>query len=191
MTHWFTSDTHFGHTNIIKYCNRPFKDAQEMDEILIQRWNEVVKPSDHLYHLGDVTMGWGKSGEVERLASILSRLNGKKRLILGNHDQFEVLDYVAAGFEKVKAVHRFANMWFTHIPIHPSSMSRCLANIHGHTHEQPNYPPIKRAVYDEVWDGKEPVREGLSPYINICVEHTNYRPISLEEIQVLVRKAIN
>lgn len=56
---YFTSDHHFGHTNIIQYCNRPFKDTLEMDVVMIQRWNAVVQPDDVVYYLGDFTLkGW-------------------------------------------------------------------------------------------------------------------------------------
>lgn len=79
---YFTSDTHFGHTNIIKYCNRPFMDAGEMDREIIRIWNETVKPEDTIYHLGDVAFT-----SPERAKHILSCLNGHKVLILGNHDR--------------------------------------------------------------------------------------------------------
>lgn len=79
---FFTSDTHFGHANIIKYCNRPFKDYEHMDEVLIQNWNSVIGPEDEVFHLGDVALGpW------ERWDNILPRLNGWKVLVIGNHDR--------------------------------------------------------------------------------------------------------
>lgn len=79
---YFTSDTHFGHANIIKFCERPFKDFAHMDEALIANWNETVTPDDHIYHLGDLAMG-----SFERWDGILSRLNGHKHLVIGNHDR--------------------------------------------------------------------------------------------------------
>jgi calcineurin-like phosphoesterase family protein len=82
MTRWFTSDSHYGHTNIIKYCNRPFKDAGEMDRAIVTNWNELVKPEDTIYHLGDVAFA-----SPDRVKHILSILNGYKILILGNHDR--------------------------------------------------------------------------------------------------------
>jgi len=82
MKTFFTSDTHFSHGNILKYCNRPFKDWKEMDETLIMNWNAVVRPEDTIYHLGDV----GFTDE-EKLYRILKRLNGKIHLIWGNHDK--------------------------------------------------------------------------------------------------------
>lgn len=79
---YFTSDTHFGHTNIIKYCNRPFADAGEMDRALIENWNAIVKPEDTVYHMGDVAFT-----SPDRATHILSNLNGYKILTLGNHDR--------------------------------------------------------------------------------------------------------
>lgn len=82
MTTWFTSDTHFGHKNIIKFCDRPFKDVSHMNEILINNWNSVVHPEDTVYHLGDVALGpW------EAWNGVLSRLNGTKHLVIGNHER--------------------------------------------------------------------------------------------------------
>ena len=76
---FFTSDTHFGHTNIIKYCKRPFKNVEEHDEELIKRWNKKVSKDDIVFHLGDVAFGYN-------IENILDQLNGKIYLIIGNHD---------------------------------------------------------------------------------------------------------
>lgn len=78
---FFTSDTHFCHTNIIKYCKRPFASVEENDEALIRRWNEKVPEDGIVFHLGDVAFG-----DPERVDSILKRLNGKIYLVIGNHD---------------------------------------------------------------------------------------------------------
>jgi len=79
MTIWFTADHHFNHVNIIKYCNRPFKNVEEMNTVLINRWNEVVKKGDIVYHLGDFAFEDPRKFRV--------RLNGDIHLILGNHDK--------------------------------------------------------------------------------------------------------
>jgi calcineurin-like phosphoesterase family protein len=81
-TIYFTSDHHFGHKNILKFSDRPFESVEEMDEALIQRWNEKIKPEDEVYHLGDV--GLMSSGKLRK---ILDRLNGKIYLINGNHEK--------------------------------------------------------------------------------------------------------
>lgn len=79
---FYTSDTHFGHAAVIDFCNRPFKDVEDMNEELIRRWNVLVKPGDTVFHLGDFSfMGSIKTKEV------VSRLNGKIVLIQGNHDK--------------------------------------------------------------------------------------------------------
>ena len=78
---FFTSDTHFGHANIIKYCARPFKDTEEMDKVLIENWNKKVPKDGIVYHLGD--FAWGTIGYWER---IREQLNGDIILIFGNHD---------------------------------------------------------------------------------------------------------
>jgi len=80
---FYTADTHFGHANAIKYCNRPFTSAEEMDEVLIENWNSVVRPGDIVYHLGDFAF-YKEEKDIRR---ILKRLNGQKWLIWGNHDK--------------------------------------------------------------------------------------------------------
>ena len=160
---FFTSDTHFGHANIIKYCSRPFDSVQEMNEVLIQNWNSVVKPGDKIYHLGDVFMGMSQD-DFKRM---WPRLNGKKRLIVGNHDNVK---FLAAGgfFEKIMLwrVWQDKGLLFTHVPIHQDSIHERIVtsggvNVHGHTHT--NGSP----------DG---------PYKCVCTELTNYTPVHLEEL---------
>lgn len=153
MAIWVTSDTHFGHDNIIRYCGRPFLDAREMDEALVARWNAVVAPSDEVYHLGDVAM------RREGL-DVVRRLHGHKRLIGGNHDIFSTADYLRAGFEEVRGLRVLANVLLSHIPIHPDAMGRYVGNIHGHLHEK---------------------AAPAGPYFNVSVEHTDYQPIPLAE----------
>lgn len=94
MATYFTADTHFGHANILRYqaTTRPFRDVNHMHEALIANWNNVVKPADTVYHLGD--FGFGPAVRLAR-----KRLNGKIRLILGNHDKFGLED--AGIFESI------------------------------------------------------------------------------------------
>lgn len=85
MTVLFTSDTHFGHANIIRYSNRPFASVEDMDEVLIRNWNARVRPDDEIWHLGDLTFRDDKGA-----GALLRRLNGRKHLVWGNHDSQRV-----------------------------------------------------------------------------------------------------
>lgn len=162
------SDTHFGHENIIKYCDRPFNDYIEMDEHIIRKWNNIVSPQDKVYHLGDVYMG--KSHYCDE---ILHSLNGKKRLILGNHDNGKD-QVLLRHFQKIVVWRMFPEfgLLLTHVPVHQNSLRKngrndapdCeLTNIHGHIHNNPS-------------------PEG--PYRNVSVEVINYTPINIEELRV-------
>lgn len=82
MTIFFTSDTHFGHKNIIRYSDRPFRDVTHMNEMLVHNWNSVVTPADTVYHLGDVALG-----PIWESLEYINRLNGRKVLVTGNHDR--------------------------------------------------------------------------------------------------------
>lgn len=79
---WFTSDTHYGHGNVIKYSKRPFVDTNDMDEAMADRWNSVVSKGDLVYHLGDFCLN-----TTEHATAIASKLRGQKYLIFGNHDK--------------------------------------------------------------------------------------------------------
>jgi calcineurin-like phosphoesterase family protein len=85
--YWFTSDTHFGHSNIIEYAKRPFRSVHEMDEEMIRRWNEHVSPGDIVFHLGDFAF----VRRPQDLRDIVDRLNGQIRLIKGNHDSSRMI----------------------------------------------------------------------------------------------------
>jgi calcineurin-like phosphoesterase family protein len=78
---WFTSDTHFFHKNIIEFCQRPYKDVDEMNWGMVAIWNDVVKPHDTVFHLGDLSFG-----NLSQTISILSSLNGHLKIVPGNHD---------------------------------------------------------------------------------------------------------
>ena len=99
---YFIADTHFNHENIIKYCDRPFSNAKEMNEYIIQKWNSVVKEDDIVYHLGDVGFG-----TTEMLKELISRLNGTKILLRGNHDfKRGVNGWKEVGFSEVYKIGR-------------------------------------------------------------------------------------
>lgn len=100
MAIFFTADTHFGHANVLKYDNRPFNTADEMNEALIANWNRVVGTNDTVYHLGDVSML-----RPEKTKEILDRLNGKIHLIRGNHEKSAEHKICQERFEWIKDYH--------------------------------------------------------------------------------------
>lgn len=158
---FFISDTHFGHKNICNFTKddgsklRPWNDVSEMDEALVENWNSVVNPSDKIYHLGDVCLG-------KKHLEILSRLNGKKILIRGNHDIFEAKEYMKY-FNDIRGVHVMNGMILSHIPIHDGSLERFSINVHGHLHSN-------RVIKDGVIDPR---------YYSVCVEQIKFTPIEL------------
>ena len=128
---FFIADTHFGHSNIIKYCDRPFKDAAEMDETLIQNWNRVVTREDTVYHLGDFALV-----RKDRIVEYFNALNGRKILIMGNHDRRGGSDILTfwknLGFV---GVHKEPLLYgWLYLLSHEPVPSTGLTNIHGHTH---------------------------------------------------------
>lgn len=160
------SDTHFSHRNIITFEKapgirlRPFSSVEEMDELMIERWNAVVKPGDRVYHLGDVAIN------RHALPKILPRLHGRKCLIKGNHDIFKLRDYLPY-FDDIRAMKVLTGerVILTHVPIHPCNLLRFRGNIHGHMHEH----VVMRA-------------DGLAPdmrYYSVCVERHGYTPLDL------------
>ena len=170
---WFIADTHFGHHNILKFTKddgtllRPgFSTIEEMDDLIVERWNKRVKDGDHVYHLGDVAM---RQPEL----STLVRVKGKLRLVRGNHDIFKTKYYLKY-FEEIHGVRVISNMVFSHYPLHPMSLGPFKANVHGHTHAHSVDPVVvmnkKTQAITEI------------PYINVCVEATDYYPVHLDEI---------
>ena len=158
---FIVSDTHFGHSNILKFTGsdgvliRPqFPNVEDMDEQMVDRWNSVVSDQDIVYHLGDVYFDDGHR--------VLKRLRGRKRLILGNHDNGKS-SYLQNSFEKILMWRMFTefNCVLTHVPIHESGMYKVQYNLHGHIHQNPS--PTDR-------------------HINCSVEVQNYTPRCIEEL---------
>lgn len=166
MSLWFTSDTHFGHKNVIKYCNRPFQTVEEMDEVLIKNWNSRICPNDVVYHLGDVAFR-----SVEETNAILKRLNGKKILIRGNHDK-KINSSLFEGvynYYELKVQDKFIVMCHYAMRVWNKSHHGSY-HLYGHSH------------------GTLP-QHGLS--MDVGVDANEFKPISFEEIKLVMehRKA--
>ena len=162
---FLVSDTHFGHVGVCRFMQsdgvtklRPWDNSEDMDEEMVKRWNDTVRPNDKVYHLGDVVM---KRKNLE----IMSRLNGDKVLIRGNHDIFKDEDY-RKYFRELRVYHVMNGMILSHIPIHSDSLGRFGTNIHGHTHSN-------RVMLDNQIDVR---------YHCVCVEQTDFTPILFEDV---------
>lgn len=175
---FLVSDTHFGHLGVCRFMRndgvtklRPWDTPEEMDEEMIRRWNERVRPNDKVYHLGDVVIN-------RRALPTLARLNGDKVLIRGNHDIFRDTEY-REYFRELRAYHVMNGMILSHIPIHEESLGRFGTNIHGHLHAN---RVMKRAstTAEFVERGS---KEWIDPrYHCVCVEHTDFTPILFEDV---------
>ena len=167
---FLTSDTHFGHLGVCKFLRddgtklRPWDSPEEMDEEMIKRWNETVRPNDKVYHLGDVVIN-------RKALKTLGRLNGDKVLIKGNHDIFRLEEYTPY-FRDIRGSHVMNGMILTHIPVHESSLYRFGTNIHGHTHSNRVTMTTRDGARTEV----------DSRYQCVCVEQTDFRPILFEDV---------
>lgn len=169
---WFSSDAHLDHRNIIKYCSRPFDSVEEMNEKLIQNWNEVVQDNDDVIYLGD----FGLRGP-EHLMPYRNRLKGNWRMfIAGNHDRTSLIstpglaDHVVKYGEKKVVSFDIdgIKLWLSHCPA--CVFANDPINLYGHTHE------------------KYPLREtgNIIQRINIGVDAWNYYPVSWEQIKELI-----
>lgn len=158
---WFTSDTHFGHKNIIEYCNRPYRSVKGMNESLVRRWNHMVKPNDIVYHLGDVSFL-----RQEFTTPILEKLNGGIYLIKGNHDRNWKAKNIIATFLECHLNHDGQDIYMTHHP-HPTWPFEAQGgwHLHGHTHGNPPH------------DGWQANR------MDVGVDPRGYRPISIVEVK--------
>lgn len=181
------SDTHFGHAGMLNFLNydgtrlRPFTSAEEMDELMIENWNKLVKPTDKVYHLGDVFYKSGNSDEIAK------RLNGIKVLARGNHDHREAQWYLKYFKDVRSTFHIDGNYLLGHFPIHPDSKGRFVRNLHGHIHAQ---TVMKHEPYINPF---AEIVEELIPdpwYRNCCVEVNNYSPIPFEVIKKETEKLI-
>lgn len=154
---WFRSDDHLGHAGICKFLRsdgvtklRPWDDPEEMNEAFIKKHNEVVKPNDRVNFLGDVVIN-------RRYLHLLHRLNGRKRLIMGNHDIFNFKEY-AEYFDDIRGIHVMSDMVLTHVPLAPECVSqRWRMNVHGHLHANSMNSPIHICVCMEQLDDWYPM----------------------------------
>jgi calcineurin-like phosphoesterase family protein len=160
---YLISDTHFDHKNIIAYGERPFATVEEMNSILIENWNKIIKPEYLVIHAGDFALS-----RKDRVKEILNGLNGHKLLILGNHDNTSINYWKDVGFDEVSkypiCFRQF--YWISHEPMFINEHMPYI-NIHGHTHQNS-------------YENKQ--------YFNISVEAIGYKPINFKDIAEYYQK---
>lgn len=135
MKTWFTSDTHFGHKNIIKYTNRPFDTVEEMNDVLIQNWNDRIKSNDRVFHLGDFAFG------EKYIKEIFPKLNGRVTLIKGNHDRrdWKLLGQYADTYDTLTIKNDvIGSIVLFHYPILEwDKIHHGAGHLYGHKHSPP------------------------------------------------------
>lgn len=181
---FFTSDTHFFHDNILKFCNRPFANVEEMNNYIIEKWNEKVPEDGIVYHLGDFGFG-----TTSRLVYLLRKLNGEIHLITGNHDRKQLKDRVFETSFASVAQQRYIYvedqaMYLNHCPLlcfDGVYRSKPTWQLFGHVHSGPNSQ-----------DGLDiPRLEMLFPtQYDVGVDNNNFTPISFYEIKDIINKRL-
>ena len=160
MRTFFTSDSHFGHDNIIRHCKRPckehpFQDGAQMDRALIDAWNSVVSPGDVVYHLGDFSL---RPAAV--ISDLLKKLHGTKHLIVGNHDRVdEVSGCRLQGWASMREMAKISvdgqSVFLCHYPMREwPGMWQGTVHLYGHVHGNLQPLPGSMEVGADVWGGK-------------------------------------
>lgn len=157
---FFTADQHFYHEGIIKMCKRPFNNSNEMEKILISNYNQVVNIDDEVYFLGDLTFIKNRTA----IKSLLSKLNGQKHLILGNHDYLNPFGYVDCGF----------------LTVHTCLIIDTEIGKIGLTHD----PAVSNVNSDMIWlcGHVHNLFTSIGNVINVGVDVCDYSPISITQI---------
>ena len=177
---FFTTDTHFSHENIIKYCKRPFANITENDEEIIRRWNEKVPEDGIVFHLGDVAFG-----DPERVDNILERLNGTIYLVIGNHDWRRVVNNHKWRFEmmtqqinmKIGKRHIILN----HYPMLAFSGAwrgeDATYQLFGHVHTSP---------YTDEGIDQQRMKYLFTSQYDVGVDNNNFTPINWKEVDQII-----
>jgi calcineurin-like phosphoesterase family protein len=166
---YFTADQHFGHKNIIRLCNRPFKTVEEMDKALIDNWNSVVKSEDVVYVLGDFSYK-----ASHHLSYYTDQLNGHRHLIIGNHDRLPGLDYekhfeTVQNYFELEITPRQYIILFHYPMLSWNKRARGAIHLYGHVHTAGQMRQIENM---KTW--------------NVGVDVNNFRPISYEDLKLIM-----
>lgn len=189
MKTFFTSDHHFSHENIIRYCKRPFSSVEEMNAEMIKAWNEIVKPEDFVWYLGDFSL-W--SGAVPKY---LHLLNGEKHLISGNHDFTHPAKHKNNETKRQKAFGEYYRAGFKTIALESK------IQIGGFSVKLHHMPYSNDSEFDQRYKDHRPKNEGgwllcghihekwkqQGRQINVGVDVWNFKPVSEDQILELIK----
>ena len=178
---FFTSDTHFWHENILKFCNRPFSSIEEMNDTIINNWNSVVKENDIVFHLGDFCFCGS-----DKFKELIEKLNGKIYLILGNHDLKTIKQWHETKFEGVYQQMCIKidgkKIYLNHFPFlcYAGTYYRyedAVWQLFGHVHSS-----------DKNKNGLDNQRLSMlfPTQYDVGVDNNNYTPISFEEVKNII-----
>lgn len=174
---FLASDTHLGHRLMGR--TRPWDTLEEHDEAIIDNWNKVVGPKDLVWHLGDVVMNRNK-------LPMVARLNGRKKLVMGNHDTHPIAMYLEH-FEEVRGLKVWEWAVLTHVPVHVDQLKRFRFNIHGHLHGHVVNQTREEKYMDEdmgyIFETKREVIEPDPRYFCVAMENIDYKPIPVETVK--------
>jgi len=188
---WFTSDTHFFHKNVIRFCNRPFSSLEEMHEILISNWNNRVRGKEKIFIAGDLSFG-----NKANTKSILDRLNGYKILVRGNHDGYSTKSYFNIGIDDVIEnefidLGKGKRVLISHFPYYPTKDD--IKKYKQNTDKELDTRYMHKRIFD---NGIDFLLHGHvhnswkinDRQINVGVDVWDYKPISLDQIRNLIIK---
>jgi calcineurin-like phosphoesterase family protein len=190
MNIWFTSDNHFWHANVIKYCDRPFASVEEMNEAMIRNWNEVVKPEDTVYCLGDFSLAF------RPIEAYSMRLNGTKYLVPGNHDFCHSYHKKARNLEKRKEwIQKYTSWGWIVLPEQTTLDIPGVATVNMCHHPYRLVEPYEDKY--EKWRPKDDGRwlicghvhekwKVVDRMINVGVDQWGFKPVSIEEIKKII-----
>lgn len=177
---FFTSDTHFCHSNIIKYCKRPFANIAENDEEIIRRWNEKVPEDGIVFHLGDVAFG-----DPERVDNILERLNGTIYLVIGNHDWRRVVNNHKWRFEMMT---QQINMKIgkRHIILNHYPMLAFSGAWHGEDATYQLFGHVHTSPYTDEGLDQQRMKYLFTSQYDVGVDNNNFTPVSWKEVDQII-----
>jgi calcineurin-like phosphoesterase family protein len=183
---FFTSDTHFGHENIIKFCNRPFASLEEMDDALVNNWNGVVPEDGLVFHLGD--FAWGNCEAWEKYRS---RLNGRIILIRGNHDfkngpqtDHDALKLFEHVSQQMHIEIEGRSVYLNHFPylcyggMH-RPLDKVVYQLFGHVHSSSRNTTGK---------DYERLKYLLPSQYDVGVDGNDFKPVSWHEVDAIIKK---